>query len=73
MKTLILGNGLIAKGIARKLVSNDQDVIIVSRNIEDKIENVSYQKQFLEEIVGNRNNLNYLSGQLNGEYLSGCL
>lgn len=51
MKTLILGNGLIAKGIARKLVLHQEDVTIVSRNIDNKIGKVSYIQRPLWEIV----------------------
>lgn len=50
MKTLILGNGLIAKGVARKIVMDKRDVVIASRNIEDKIDHVSYEQCSLEEI-----------------------
>lgn len=51
MKTLILGNGLIAKAIARRLISVKQDVTIVSRNTDDQLAGVSYQKYSLEEVV----------------------
>jgi len=54
MRTLILGNGLIAKGIARKLALLNGEVIIASRSIDDKIDNVSYKQHSLEEIVSNK-------------------
>jgi UDP-glucose 4-epimerase len=54
MKTLILGNGLIAKAMARKMVLVNQDVTIVSRNIDDKIDKVNYRQYQFEEIVTNK-------------------
>ncbi|MEO7923973.1 MAG: NAD-dependent epimerase/dehydratase family protein [Chitinophagaceae bacterium] len=53
MRTLILGNGLIGKAIARKLVTAKHDIVIASRSADDKIDGVKYVQNSFEEIVNN--------------------
>ena len=52
MNTLILGNGLVAKSLAKKLQQEKGNITIVSRSIDDKIDGVNYVQSTLEEISG---------------------
>lgn len=54
MRTLILGNGLIAGSLAKNLSGRGMDVTIVSRNIDDRIENVKYLQYELKDLVGDK-------------------
>ena len=53
MRTLILGNGLIGKSIAKKLVAEKHTVTIASRSVEERMDNVTYVQNTFEEIVNN--------------------
>jgi UDP-glucose 4-epimerase len=53
MKTLILGNGLIAKAIASRLLLAKEEVVIISRNTEDQLQGVQYLQYSLEEMADN--------------------
>lgn len=52
MNTLILGNGLVAKSLVKKLQQENGTVTVVSRSIDDKIGGVNYIQSTLEEIPG---------------------
>ena len=54
MRTLILGNGLIGKAIARKLIAEKHVVTIASRTAAEKIDGVNYVENSFEEIVNNK-------------------
>lgn len=53
MRTLILGNGLIGKSLARKLLSENHNVVIASRSATEKIDGVNYVENSFEEITAN--------------------
>jgi UDP-glucose 4-epimerase len=53
MRTLILGNGLIGKAIARKLLKEKHEITIVSRSADEKIDGVTYVQNNFEQIVSN--------------------
>lgn len=52
MKIVILGNGLIGKATAEKLVADNCDVMIASRSIDERTEGVQYVQLSFEEIIG---------------------
>lgn len=52
MNTIILGNGLVAKSLAKRLQEARENVTIVSRSIDDKTDGVNYIQSTLDEIPG---------------------
>jgi UDP-glucose 4-epimerase len=53
MNSIILGNGLIGKAIACKLLKERHNVTIASRSVDEKIDGVTYVQNNFEQIVSN--------------------